>query len=438
MAIQFRRGAFADFIKSKMVAGEPAVVQSGDTSTQNGKAFYICYTPGSVDRVLTEQDKTAFDSQISDIEDDLTAAEQAIENVQQSIPAVDATLTTAGAAADAKKTGDEIADLKSDFNAFTLMSDDIKLALLSCFSHVAWADSHGQDYYDALEEALYEDNVASISAILSLGTHEVYPTDNIESLRNWLTVTATYDDQTQAVVTDYTLTGDISSAGEKTITVSYGYNNTTTFNVTVIANTSGLLYEWDFTNGLVDLRQNAEAVTTAEQDTNGIAFNAPRKYVDFGEVYTRDRTYEIDVDYINAISSEAQTPYRRLFAFGSHGTDTTAQTAAFLFSGSGARIGWYWYLGSSWDSSAISSSLASADKYSYFNGKTIKIYIASDGYAKVYAKTIGSNDSTYVQVGSSHAAVNSFVGAHAYMGSAGNDSLADARIVRFRVYEGEK
>lgn len=122
MAIQFRRGAFAEFIKSKMVAGEPAVVQSGDTSTQNGKAFYICYTPGSVDRVLTEQDKTALDSQISDIEDDLAAAEQAIENVRQSIPAVDATLTTTGAAADAKKTGDEISDLKSDL---TLLSDEI-------------------------------------------------------------------------------------------------------------------------------------------------------------------------------------------------------------------------------------------------------------------------------------------------------------------------
>lgn len=116
MAIQFRRGAFVDFIKSKMVAGEPAVVQSGDTSTQNGKAFYICYTPGSVDRVLTEQDKTALDSQISDIEDDLAAAEKVIESVQQSIPAVDATLTTTGAAADAKKTGDEISDLKSDLN----------------------------------------------------------------------------------------------------------------------------------------------------------------------------------------------------------------------------------------------------------------------------------------------------------------------------------
>lgn len=153
MAIQFRRGAFADFVKSKMVAGEPAVVQSGDTNTQNGKAFYICYTPGSVDRVLTEQDKTAIDSQISDIEDDLAAAEQAIENVRQSIPAVDATLTTTGAAADAKKTGDEIADLKSDLN--NVFTNQMKVALLNCFNHVAWSDEHGQDYHDALYDALY-------------------------------------------------------------------------------------------------------------------------------------------------------------------------------------------------------------------------------------------------------------------------------------------
>lgn len=165
MAIQFRRGAFADFIKSKMVAGEPAVVQSGDTNTQNGKAFYICYTPGSVDRVLTEQDKTALDSQISDIEDDLAAAEQAIENVRQSIPAVDATLTTTGAAADAKKTGDEISDLKSDLEQIApgAWPEEAKEALLACFARVAWIDEHGQDYYDALAEALNAEPIPAFS-----------------------------------------------------------------------------------------------------------------------------------------------------------------------------------------------------------------------------------------------------------------------------------
>lgn len=36
------------------------------------------------------------------------------------------------------------------------LSSDAKAALLNCFAHVAWIDGHGQDYYDALYEALYE------------------------------------------------------------------------------------------------------------------------------------------------------------------------------------------------------------------------------------------------------------------------------------------
>lgn len=37
----------------------------------------------------------------------------------------------------------------------TGLSDEAKTALLNCFAHVAWTDEHGQDYYDALESALY-------------------------------------------------------------------------------------------------------------------------------------------------------------------------------------------------------------------------------------------------------------------------------------------
>lgn len=33
--------------------------------------------------------------------------------------------------------------------------NSVKVALLDCIAHVVWSDSHGQDYYDALEEALY-------------------------------------------------------------------------------------------------------------------------------------------------------------------------------------------------------------------------------------------------------------------------------------------
>lgn len=266
MAIQFRRGAFADFIKSKMVAGEPAVVQSGDTSTQNGKAFYICYTPGSVDRVLTEQDKTALDSQISDIEDDLAAAEQTIESVRQSIPAVDNTLTQAGAAADAKKTGDEIADLKSDLAQAEpgVWTDTAKTALLDCLAHVAWSDGDGQEYCDALEAALYENVYPRIEATFAPGSHVVYTDDALSTLVPYLTVkllTSASDVGTVVPSTDYTLSGTLV-AGQSVIWVSYN-DLSTKFMLTAVDWYNQ--YEWSITNGLIrsrvgNLRNTADKV----------------------------------------------------------------------------------------------------------------------------------------------------------------------------------
>lgn len=72
------------------------------------------------------------------------------------IPQTDATLTQPGQPADAKAVGDEIADLTETVNNFEGISDDVKVALLDIVSHIAlWTDGQGQDYYDALENALY-------------------------------------------------------------------------------------------------------------------------------------------------------------------------------------------------------------------------------------------------------------------------------------------
>lgn len=76
---------------------------------------------------------------------------------------VDDTLSVTGAAADAKKTGDEISDL--DDRVATLeeggsesgLTDDIKQALLQIAEKVAYIDEHGQAYYDDLYNALYEE-----------------------------------------------------------------------------------------------------------------------------------------------------------------------------------------------------------------------------------------------------------------------------------------
>ena len=69
MAIQNRRGAYADFDPTKMLPGEYAIVLSGDPSDVSGYAVYICLASGTVKRlVFSEQ----LDSAVDGKQDELT------------------------------------------------------------------------------------------------------------------------------------------------------------------------------------------------------------------------------------------------------------------------------------------------------------------------------------------------------------------------------
>lgn len=115
-----------------------------------------------------------------------------------------------------------------------LWSDEVKAALLQIVEKVAYIDEHGQDYYDALYDALYPPvGLDSISAVFDAGGATIYNTDTLDDLKQYLTVTAYYTDGTSETVTTYTLSGSMD-AGTQTITVSYG-GKTTTFTVTVVA-----------------------------------------------------------------------------------------------------------------------------------------------------------------------------------------------------------
>jgi len=56
MAIQHRRGIYNRFDPTRLVAGEWAIVLSGDTSASDGMAAYICFAAGTVKRVATFED----------------------------------------------------------------------------------------------------------------------------------------------------------------------------------------------------------------------------------------------------------------------------------------------------------------------------------------------------------------------------------------------
>ena len=159
----------------------------------------------------------------------------------------DTTLTLSGVAADSKKVGDEISDLKSQIQHGGSFNAEVKSALdaftasvLQLAEKVAYIDGNGQDYYDdiedaadALHSAMYPPvNLSSISAVYTQSS-TVYTNDSLDSLKTDLVITAHYSDSTTAVVTNYTLSGTLVE-GTSTITATYG-DKTTTFNVTVTA-----------------------------------------------------------------------------------------------------------------------------------------------------------------------------------------------------------
>lgn len=116
------------------------------------------------------------------------------------------------------------------------VSDDLKAALLQIAQKVAYIDDQGQTYYDALYDALYpEKTLLSITANFQQGQAVVYNTDSLDSLKQYLTVTAIYDDASTetAPSSAYTLSGTLTT-GTSVITVTYE-GKTDAFNVVVTA-----------------------------------------------------------------------------------------------------------------------------------------------------------------------------------------------------------
>ena len=127
---------------------------------------------------------------------------------------------------------EKIANLKDDLNAIEPgLSDDAKAALLACFEHVAWSGNNGQDYYDALETALYAQK-SGLSAKFTQGNDKYYPFDDLNSLKEHLVVTYTNEQGQSDTITNYTLSG-ILVIGTSRISVNYNGLTATLFTVVV-------------------------------------------------------------------------------------------------------------------------------------------------------------------------------------------------------------
>lgn len=158
------------------------------------------------------------------------------------------------------------------------LSPELKQAFLQLAEHIAYIDADGQDYYDALYNALYPvEPPAELDYITAVYTQSgtVYDTDSLDSLKDDLVVTAFYDDGTSGEVSTYTLSGTLT-VGTSTITVSYG-GKMDTFTVTVTASAAyvseGLFAHWDAIDNQATGTHDATATTWIDK-INGHTWTA--------------------------------------------------------------------------------------------------------------------------------------------------------------------
>ena len=103
--------------------------------------------------------------------------------------------------------------------------------------------------------------LTSITAVFNANNHIIYTTDNLNTLKQYLTVTAHYDDNSTAIVTLYQLNGKLTK-GKNTITISY-QNKTTTFTIANVIDFYDI-WNWSFsTNGFTKLTANVDIVSNA-------------------------------------------------------------------------------------------------------------------------------------------------------------------------------
>ena len=214
---------------------------------------------------------------------------------------VDDTLTIQGAAADAKKTGDELTSLKEDIGdlseletadksdlvsaineaaqsggSSTGITNAVKQALLACFENVAWATEDGQDYYDALlasmEVPATAISVRPSTVSFSSASETQQITASITPRDSSDTIVWTTSNSSVAIVSNSGLVTPIAN-GSCTITATAG-NVSATCSVTV----SGIVRSFDVVNSLTHVTNSNSNTRVAEGDSYTATLSADNGY----------------------------------------------------------------------------------------------------------------------------------------------------------------
>lgn len=147
--------------------------------------------------------------------------------------------------------------------------------------------------------------LVSISAVYTQsGT--VYDTDSLDSLKDDLVVTATYNDSSTEIVTTYTLSGTLE-VGTSTVYVSYG-GKATTFSVTVS------VFTWSYTDGLPadnGLKKEIRGTCTETMTTSGVRITASNSSSQV--IYTRTNgRQKAFLEYVVNVSTNNSNHYAKI------------------------------------------------------------------------------------------------------------------------------
>lgn len=213
-------------------------------------AIEQCYNDVNNPTLKTEALEAALQTKIDEGEmAALTIGDGTITAAKLASGVIDNTLATSGAAADAKKTGDEIAAVKADLADVNILTDPLRLALADFAEKAYYKVDNGRTICNALITALYSDAYPRLKVVFNPGSTDITTSASLSDLKQYLTVTY-YAEQgatgTEIASANYTLSGSLNE-GMNIITVTYN-NVVGSFLVNIVDDGYYNTFTWEWTS----------------------------------------------------------------------------------------------------------------------------------------------------------------------------------------------